>query len=171
MESGVYLSSEKVDIWFLRWIGFLLSWRFPVHTKLFVKLVCSGYCFKLELTSDKPTKQTRTVGEGDGYTIQITRVEEKDIQGQLVPNCDPLEAMVAAEEYASVRNGNYNYYSVERSWYDEPQGCGGPMFDRCTCNTFTSYVLKKSLISGEIPPKPAGALGWGQTPKFPGPSL
>jgi len=170
MEPGIYVYSEEVQIWWLRWIGYILSFgKVPVHTCLYVKLAASGYCFRLELTSEPPTQKTRTVGRGDGYTIQITRVEENEVKGDYVGNCSPLAAMVVTENYASTENGDLSYTGAERGWYDEPQGCGGPMFDRCTCNTFTSYVLKKAVLDGELPPRPRGAIGWGQKPKFPGP--
>jgi hypothetical protein len=172
MNPGVYLYHAEVQLWYLRWIGFFLGrGTFPVHTCVYVKLKSTGYCFRMELTSDPPTQQTRTVGRGDGYTIQITRIEDKDMKGELVEGCCQLVAMLVAENYASTQCGDLNYSSAERDWFDKPQGYGGPMFDRYTCNTFTYYVLRESLLDGSLPPKPKGAMGWGLSPKFPGPTL
>lgn len=169
MEPGIYLFHAEVQLWYLRWIGFVLGrGTFPVHTCLYAKLAASGYCFKIELTSDPPTQQTRTVGRGDGYTIQITKIEENEMKGELVPGCCQLKAMEVTESYASTHKGDLTYSDAERDWYEKPQGYGGPMFDRATCNTFTCYVLSESSQGRTLPPKPPGAMGWGYAPKFPG---
>jgi hypothetical protein len=172
MQAGVYLYYSKVQLWYLKWFGWLVGFgTFPVHSFLCVKLAKSGYCMKVELTSDPPNQNTRIVGRGDGYTIQITTIDEKEVCGDFVPNCSPLAILETAERYASTKNGDLTYSSAERDWYKEPQGYGGPMFDRSTCNTFTYYILKKSSVDGKVPSKPKGAIGWGLDPKFPGPQL
>lgn len=170
MEPGVYLHYEKVQLWYLKWIGFILNLgKLPVHSCLYVKLKKMETCFKVELTSDPPEMNTRTVGRGDGYTVQVTVIPESEMKGERVSECAQLAVLIHAENYASTRYGDLTYSSAEREWYDHPQGYGGPMFDRNTCNTFTYYLLKNSLSKEEMPKKPIGAIGWGRSPKFPGP--
>jgi len=163
MGDEVYLSVKTVETNWIRWLGYILSWgNTPVHSCLYWKY--EDGCYRADLTNDKPTSDTKIVGKGDGYTIQITKVPQAE--GTVVKGADKYSVEGAVRIYASTAKG-YLDGSDERDFYPTPQGYGGPMYDIYTCNTFVSWVLSQSCL---VPPeKPApGAIGWGKKPKFPG---
>jgi len=161
MSKEAYFYCEKVQLWYLRWIGWFLGGRtIPVHSKIY--WIDGDKTFICEMTSDPPNKPEEIVGRGDGYTIQIR--ETTGPKGDMLLDCNVDLLIQKAKEYANCDKG---FLQVEeRDWYYEPQGHGGPMYDKPTCNTFISWLIKKSCR--RIPVKPTGAIGWDVIPKFPG---
>lgn len=165
MENEVRYSYATIDMAILRWIGMLISWGVPpVHTRIYWRL--NDQCWMSELTSDTPVPNCVDVGSGDGYTIQITRVPELIGTKVECPHVEKLDAY--ARSYASIEKGNLSYRSdLERNWYAEPQGYGGPLYDRCTSNTYAAWLMRQSGCV--MPAKPKGGIGWDEMPSFPGP--
>jgi len=160
----VYLYVATVETKWLKWFGFILNFgTFPVHSELYWKKDNQYYMAELDCTATSP--DVEIVGKGDGYIIQISKVDKP--QGQKV-KADAKLLEQAIRAYASTYCG-YLDGSEERDFYSSPQGYGGPMYDIYTCNTFTSWVL--SQANSEKINKPKGAIGWGVQPKFPGPAL
>lgn len=155
---------QTIQMKILRWIGILISLgTVPVHTRIFWRR--DGQCWMTELTSDPPTPQGADVGEGDGYTIQITKVDS--LLGIPVPGADASKIDGLARQYASIEKGDLNSSYAERDFYDVPQGHGGPPYDRCTSNSYAAWILRN--ICQTMPARPTGGIGWEQIPEFPGP--
>ena len=161
MSFKAYFHYEKVQLWYLRWLGWFLGFgRIPVHSMIYW-IDENGDKFICEMTSDPPNKPEEIVGKGDGYTIQIRRVDK--VEGEELKECRVDLLIENAKKYANCDKGFLDV--EERDWCYEPQGYGGPMYDRPTCNTFVSWLIKRSLA--RMPKRPTGALGWDVTPKFP----
>jgi hypothetical protein len=155
-----FLYYEEVSLWYLRYIGWLLGGKIPVHCRIYFTDGDKRYI--TELTSDKPTSPEQVVGKGEGYTIQIREVET--IRGIPLDGCNVDLLIEKAKIYANCDNGTLS--TEERDWYYEPQGHGGPMYDRPTSNTYVSWLISKTCKIN--PSKPKGAIGWDIVPKFPG---
>lgn len=152
-----------INLRWLRILGQIIGLGVPpVHTQIFYRI--NDQCYMTELTSDPVPPQGEIVGRGDGYTIQITKVPY--VLGEPVEgDCSTIDA--AARAYASTKNGYLAGTFSSHEWYAIPQGYGGPYYDRCTSNTYASWILKKCCK--KMPPKPSGAIGWDSIPFFPGP--
>lgn len=165
MNTEIYLHTTQVSTGILYWIGLLLSGgKTPVHSAIYWKQ--DGKFWKTELTNDPPSVTNAVVvGTGDGYTIQVGNVSA--LQGSLIGSGDADQIAKFAALYANTEKGDLNSSFASRDWYGEPQGYGGPMYDKCTSNTYAAWILRK--VGAVLPPKPVGALGWDDSPFFPGP--
>lgn len=164
MENEVRYSYATIQMPILKWVGMIIGFGTPpVHTKIYWRY--NDQCWMTELTSDPAGPNCEDVGIGDGYTIQITKVP--DLIGTKVecPKIDMIEGFARA--YASTKNGDLSALPYDRDWYCDPQGYGGPMYDRCTSNTYASWILRHT--GSAMPEKPKGAIGWDSAPLFPGP--
>lgn len=172
MKARAYLHYERIKMLGLAQIGWLLTWgKGAVHSSVYVEEEGDDGTvvrWMTHMTSDPPDPRSSVIGMGDGYTIQITEVDQ--VKGESVPGCDCAKLRELALRYASMEHGDLNAFVPlkPREWYDEPQGYGGPMYDFFrTCNTYVYYLLLNSCP--KLPPRPPGALGWGYLPRFPGP--
>lgn len=166
----VFIHTGAITTWWINLLGKLfLRGKLPSHSRLYW-IDSNLAVWMTELTTDAPTNLTEVVGRGDGYMIQITKIDNlQSVQGTLVPvlNCDADKIRTFACKYGNTDSGTYNTFECVR-WYTEPQGWGGPQYDeRTTSNTYISWLLRKSCV-GPIPPMPTGGLGWGSNPEFPG---
>jgi hypothetical protein len=159
----VYYQPSPVTSSLIGLLGKLLLWGgIPLHTRIF--WMKDGQPWMTELTSDVPTGNVVVVGRGDGYTIQAGPVDL--LEGYPVIGSDPSKVWDLCNDYASVKKGNLNSSPDDRDWYKEPQGYGGPMYDRCTSNTYAAWILQR--VGGVTPGMPKGAIGWDEVPLFPG---
>lgn len=163
MDGFAYLHFAPIkNVWFLKKLGSLLLWGgVPVHCCLY--WMKNSKFYMTELCSPSSSNLGDIIGRGDGYLIHIKQVEYPEGEPIL---CDTGRIELLARSYASVENGDLNTIIDEREWYSEPQGYGGPMYDRCTSNTYIYWLLKKT--AKKMPLRPSGAIGWGVNPKFPG---
>lgn len=165
----VYIEQAVLTTGWLKYLGTLIGWGVPpVHTRTYWGLTDSAGVkryYMTELTADPITAVGEIVGEGDGFTIQITPVFFP--VGNLIIGADAVSVEKLARSYGSIDNGDMNSYSDDREWFPDPQGYGAPMYGSCTSNTYTAWIMKH--ITSVMPPKPAGAVGWETKPMFPGP--
>lgn len=160
---GVYLNIVTVTTTWLNWLGHLFTGKDqPVHSELYFQI--SGQWYITELTSD-PCSPDEVVGKGDGYTVQLRKVR---VPKGIYVEADTYDLERLVRLYASTAAGDLTSSAVERSFYDDPQRCGGPMYDsRYTSNTYVSWLLKR--VCRVVPVRPPGAVGWGNEPLWPGP--
>lgn len=138
----------------------------PVHCRVYWEDLDGRWMTELVNTEAGP--KTEIVGRGDGYTIQISSVDE--VLGEKMEEGDSAKLSALARSYASVAKGDLTGGNVadEREWANEPKGYGGPAYDhRITSNTYIWWLLLKAGV--KLPTEPAGAVGWGHAPKFPRP--
>jgi hypothetical protein len=164
----IYYSDRVIKTWWIRLLSIVVGGgeTKPVHCKFY--FFDNGIWWMTELTSDKPEKGVDVVGVGDGYMIQKRKVnypEGKPIAFDNLKVTNPQMIHSFVDSYASVKNGNLTSSNEERCFCDSPQGYGGPEYGRYTSNTYVSWLLGKTCYS--LPPRPKGAVGWGECPQFP----
>lgn len=169
----VYLVMDPVEQTHLRLLAKVFAGKTPVHCTLI-------WVVTDPLTKDRTAWQTslekyvrdsgdQLVGGGDGYIILKSSIGLEEVRGRWLGTCNSNDLEFWMSQYASRRKGDLTgpHWSMQRDWYTEPQGYGGPMYDRATSNTYISWLLKQVGLEAQ---KPEGALGWDCKPTFPGPN-
>jgi len=168
MEFKAFLHYAPVSMWGLRAIGWLLTGKRVVHSRLYWQ--DGNDLWNMTELTNKDPYEAAVLGVGGGYTIQAWGVASLPARGTLVglPRCDRLNILKYAKQYASTENGDLNSRWAAKDLYPEPQGYGGPMYTgENTSNTYVSWLIGK--VCAVVPDAPDGAVGWDDRPWFPGP--
>lgn len=162
--TDVYLEDQSITAHYLGVIGYVLNGLvWPVHCRVYWRDI-SGQWFMTELADSPDNPNFVIIGKGGGYKIYVYKVPAPF--GTKVGQADPEVVERAAREYANTRRGDLWYSGPQRKWHDKPQGYGGPMYDKCTSNTYAHWILSQAGLAFA---KPKGAFGWESKAEFPGP--
>lgn len=154
-----YLHAAPVEMCALRVIGHILTLGSrSTHSQLY--WMSNGSWVMTELTRKPLGPNSRAIGRGHNYTIQLTKVDG--------PIGMPFECDIGRLEWMAMSYGNASKGLIYGGYRLSPHPCGhgGPIYGaKATCNTYISWLVRGCARQAVTRPK--GVIGWDSIPMFP----